>query len=234
MSTINLPGFDSKPNSFIQWVEVNFKAVDWLYNFYNKESSEKVDTKEIEWIIIWVGFKFDTMVWKPSSKKSTKLVSDEFGYSFFQNWLIKIKKLVREWDKFEATTHGSKTYQDWKDEGQRLTKVVYVMDSKDTTKIFKLQFAWMAFGEITKLISKDAPNFVVTFWISEKPTETENGDFYLPTIIKGKAVPASMSDKIVEQIKYVDSILTKINLPSIDTGTTPSDAKKVFTEDIPY
>lgn len=233
--TINLPGFDAKPNSFIQGIEVNFKAVEWLFNYFDKDKSERVDTKWIDWIVIWVGFKFDTMVWKPTSKKSTKLVSDEFGYAFFNWWTIKMKKLQREWDKFEATNAWAKTYAEWKEDWQRLTKIVYLMDSKDINKIYKLQFAWMAFGEITKLIAKDAPNYISTFWISDKPTETDNGDFYLPTVTKGKQIPESLSDKIVEQIKFIDSILTKKDLPSIDTWVSTEEAKATFAaEEIPF
>lgn len=221
MADLQLPG-STGSKSYIEATEITFKAKAWCYNYYDKDAGKAFDVDNIEWIIIWQWFQFNQTKTATKSKWVT-VVSNEFWFDLMKSWDIYMKELVRDKSWFNVNSLWKKTYQQWKDEWLKLVKLVYVLDKNDMDKIYRIVFAWMSFAEINKLIKKDAPNFISKFWVSETAEETDNWDFYTPTLEYGDRIPDSASDKILEKIKFVDAILNKKELEEPQPELTVND-----------
>lgn len=224
---IAVPGSSSSPK-YIEWIRVTYKATSWIFNYYDWE---RKDVETIEWIIVWWGFQFDTQKGKPNKKKSASLVSNEFWFEIMtNNTPIRMRELIRENGTFESVSAGAKTYKDWKDAWQRLTKVVYVLDANDTEKLYKIQFSWLSFWAINKLLVDDLPNYVSVIKASEELKSTDNWDFYMPTIEKKWDLPEELYDKVIEKVNFVYQILNESQ--DVWYETVLEDSNNIATQDI--
>lgn len=232
---IKIPGTSATPQ-YIEGIRVTYKAATGIYNYYD---GERRDVESITGVIVGWGFQFDTTKGKPSKKKSASSVSNEFGFeALTNNTQIKMRELCREESGFSSNPAGSNTYKGWKEAGHRLTKIVYVMDvnpeADGTHKIFKIQFAGLSFGAINKLLKDDMPQYLCTLVASQETTATENGDFYMPTIVKQGDAPDECYDAIVEAVTFIYNILNNTNdvgYEVVDSTPPPSIAAAVFGED---
>lgn len=230
---IKIPWGNNSQTSYIEWMRVTYKATSWIFNYYDWE---RKDVESISWIIVWWWLQFDTQKWKPSKKKSISYVSNEFWFEIKDKWKIKMREHIRENWEFKASNYGIKTYQEWRDEWMRLTKVVYLLDT-NLEKIYKIQFAWMSFWEIVKLLKDDLPNFVVTIKACDNTTSTDNGEFYMPTIVRVWDLPEEAYEKTLEKVKMVYDILNNTSTnenehKELETACIESVAEGVF-DDIP-
>lgn len=135
-----------------------------------------------------------------------------------------MRELVRENGEFSSNAAGSKSYKEWKDAGHRLTKIVYILDANDINKLYKIQFSGLSFGEMNKILKDDAPNYLVTLKASSETKSTENGDFYMPTIVTEGDAPSALYDKIIERVTFVYNILNSTN-ESEGYETIPNDTE---------
>lgn len=201
--------------------------------------------ESITGVIVGWGFQFDTTKGKPNKKKSASDVSSEFGFdALTNNTPIKMRALTRENGEHTSVSAGSKTYKEWKDAGHRLTKIVYIMDvnanSSGDHEIFKVQFAGLSFGAINKQLKDDLPNYLVTLKASTETMATENGDFYMPAIVKQGDAPEDCYDAILKNITFIYNILNSTNetqgfdILQEDAPATGVTAEEVFgIHDIP-
>ncbi len=233
MTNIVLPGSQG-PKNYIEGNQVTFKSKAWLYSSYDAEAKEKVESKTIKWIIVGSWMQFITT--KVATKaKGLQFVSQEFWWDIQKNWVISMRKNTRDksWSVWEAA--GKKTFADWKEEGMKTCKVVYLMDADDNSKLSKVIFSGKAFVDMNKLITPDIPNYIVELGVSTDAEETDNGEFFSPTLVKVKAIDAAIEAEVLTQIKFVDSILNKKEIP----GLSVNEAEEVFPsvewfDDIPY
>ncbi len=241
---IKIPGSTSTPQ-YIEGIRVTYKAASGVFNYYD---GERRDVESITGVIVGWGFQFDTTKGKPSAKKSASSVSNEFGFDLMTNNApIKMRELVRENGEFSSTPTilppwFKGTYQDWKDAGHRLTKIVYIMDvnpqTDGTHKIFKVQFSGLSFGVINKLLKDDMPQYLVRLEASTETVATENGDFYMPNIIKVSDAPDECYDAIVKNVTFIYNILNNTTDEGFEVVQEPLEvtAQAVFgieADDIP-
>ncbi len=224
---INLPG-GSGPKNYIEATSVTFKAKGGKYNYFDGETH---DVEAIKGIIVGQWFQFLTTKIATKSK-SIEYRSTEFGWDIMKNGEIPMKEFVRDKNGKAINAYGKKTYQAWKDEGMKVAKTVYVL-SEDKSTMYKLIFSGRAFVEINKLIAPDAPNFIMEFWVSTDTEETDNGEFYSPTLVKKGSINPEDEELIVSKIKGIDAILNKKEVPTLSTATA-SDAEEMFDEDRPF
>lgn len=232
---IKIPGRQSKPK-YIEGIRVTYKATSGIFNYYDWRA---YDVDEINGVIIGWGFQFDTTKGKPNKKKSVSLVSSEFGFEIMTNDTpIKMRELLRENGEHSSSLIWAKSYKDWKADGQRLTKIIYVLDANDISKIYKIQFSGLSFGEVNKMLTDDMPQYICNFKASTETKSTENGDFYMPIITKMGETPESLWDTIADKVNFVYGILNQttekgceiINDEPVDEVT----AEMVFgVDDIP-
>lgn len=184
-------------------------------------------------IIVGWGFQFYTTKGKPNKKKSVSLVSNEFGFEAMgNNAPIKMRELVRENGEFSSNSAGAKTYAQWKEEGMRLTKIVYMLDANDLNRMYKIQFSGLSFGEINRILKDDAPNYVVTLRASTTLKSTENGDFYMPSIVKEGDTPEAAFEKVKENVIFVYNILNDQNDTDAEYITEPVSTDGVTADEV--
>ena len=104
---------------------------------------------------------------------------------------------------------GDKTYAAWKEEGLRPCRVVFVVKPEDTQTIYKLCFPPVASVSIAKELRADAPNFVSSFYIKDEMFETDNGEFLVPGIRQGDAIPTAIEADVSALVKKVYDTLAK-------------------------
>lgn len=134
-----------------------------------------------------------------------------------------MKEFVRDKNGNSINMYGKKTYEEWKNDGMKLSKLVYLLSENKTT-LYKLIFSGRSFVEVNKLISPDAPNYITEFSVSQDAEETDNGEFFLPIAKKIKSIDVSDEELILSKIKGIDAILNKKEIPHLET----QDAEEVF------
>lgn len=239
---IKIPGSNPTPQ-YIEGIRVTYKAASGVFNYYD---GARQDVESITGVIVGWGFQFDTTKGKPSAKKSASSVSNEFGFeALTNNAPIKMRDLCRENGEFTSVPAGSNTYKGWKEAGHRLTKIVYIMDvnlgADGKHKIFKVQFSGLSFGAVNKLLKDDMPQYLCTLTKSDETVSTENGDFYMPNIIKQGDAPDDCYDAIVENVTFIYNILNNTDEVGYEveqtaipaTGATANSVFGIGDDDIP-
>jgi len=206
------------PKNYIESIAVTFKAKAGLYNYFDWEVH---DVASIKGII--VGQWFQLLTTKIATKaKSIEYRSSEFGWDAMK-WEIPMKEFVRDKNGNAINMYGKKTYEEWKNDGMKLSKLVYLLSENKTT-LYKLIFSGRSFVEVNKLISPDAPNYITEFSVSQDAEETDNGEFFLPIAKKIKSIDVSDEELILSKIKGIDAILNKKEIPHLET----QDVEEVF------
>lgn len=232
---LTLPGSNqSSSASYLKTLDIDFKATEWIFSYYDRESIEE---DKIEGIVVGEGFEFRGTIGRPTKNKSINYISDTFGYDQMKNGTIRIHQFIREGSNNSNSSLGRKSYAEWKAQGMKLHRVLFVLQGEVLTKIIFSPVATKPVGDIVSK-NRDLPNFYATITTkkdaSGKPEmySNENGEFYVPDIIKWKPIDSADEAKVVEKIKEVDAVVNKkeeIALPE-QVKTTP----KILDEDIPF
>lgn len=72
---------------------------------------------------------------RPTKAKSTNYISETFGYDQMKSGNIRIHQFVREGSNNSNSSLGKKTYQEWKDQGMKLHRVVFLMQGEILAKV---------------------------------------------------------------------------------------------------
>ena len=158
--------------------------------------------------------------------------------------VIRIHQFIREDGQNSNAPLGKKTYQEWKEAGMKLHRVVFLLQGETLAKVI---FSPVATKPVGDLISKnrDLPNFYATMSIQKDAAgeavmySNDNGEFFVPTITKDKPIEQSDEARVLSKIKEVDAVVNKkeaIALPEA-LEMKPSTKKKdeeISIDDIPF
>lgn len=204
--------------NFIKAIEVQFKAKSGEYSYYDG-STDVVDSV-FDGIVVGSGFQFQGTSGNPTKKKSVNYLSDDFNMDILKNWLISIREFSREGANKSNRPLGKKTYQEWKDAGYKLVRTVFVVRPNELDTVYKLVFSAVASIPVGKQITPDMPNFVTLFGVDEHMFETENGEFYVPTLTKTTPISTDIEEKVGEWLRVVKRVLSKKEENKIETPST--------------
>ena len=240
---LTLPGVSSGQQAkYIKSINVTFKASTGKYNYYRDGEDFTLDT--FEWVVVGSGFEFQGTVGRPSKKKSISLQSDTFGWDHFKNGTIRITQFLRDWEERSHSKYGEKTYTEWKEEGLRLHRVVFVLKDQE---IYKIVFSPIPAYTIGKTLqaNQDIPNYNAIFTISKDKDgnavmfENDNGEFFQPALIKASPIQQSEEAFILENIKFIDNIINqkeelKINEPEQPKTPRQAPSNTLDIADLPF
>lgn len=154
---------------------------------------------------------------------------------------IRIHQFIREGSNNSNSSLGKKTYQEWKDGGMKLHRVVFLLQGETLAKVIFSPVATKPVGDVISK-NRDLPNFYATLTVKKDATgkpemySNDNGEFYIPDIIKGKPIDISDESRVMARIKEVDAVVNKkeeISLPEQPTTSSPKE-HKIAIEDIPF
>jgi len=206
-------------------IKVNFKSSEGIFNYYDHDQGVAVDAKTMDGIIIGTGFKYSSLIGRPTKTKSIAIDSSVFGWDTYKNGKVKIYKRTRVKGQDPASDLvGEKTVEQWKEDGYKVCKVVYFLDPTDKETIYQLVASGRTFFNLSKLIKADAPNFIMTFKPSTDTVSTDNGDFYDIELEKKSNINPDDADVILEKVTLINNYVNKIK------PITLSDAQDMFDD----
>lgn len=234
---LTLPGSNqSSGSSYLKTLDIDFKATEWLFAYYDGESIEE---EKIEGIIVGEGFEFRGTMGRPTKAKSTNYISETFGYDQMKSGTIRIHQFVREGSNNSNSSLGKKTYQEWKDQGMKLHRVVFLMQGEILAKVI---FSPVATKPVGDLISKnrDLPNFYSTITVKKDAAgnpemySNDNGEFFVPDIIKTKPIETADEARVMARIKEVDAVVNKKEDMTLPEPAQSKNEPRIAIEDIPF
>ena len=152
-----------------------------------------------------------------------------------KNGTISVREFVREGTNNSNKPMGTKTYQEWKDFGLKINRIVFVIKPEDPDTVYKLCFSAIASVPVGKAMTTDIPNFVTVFAVDEQQQSTDNGDFYVPKVKKEKPIETSSEAKVSEWLKRVkESFTYKREQASAPSVTEKKKDDGIPLEDIPF
>lgn len=158
-----------------------------------------------------------------------------------KNGTIRIHQFVRDGSNNTNSSLGKKTYQEWKDQGMKLHRVVFVMQGEMLAKVIFSPVATKPVGDVISK-NRDLPNYYATITTKKDANgnpemySNDNGEFFVPTIIKNKPIDQADEAKVMARIKEVDAVVNKkeeMTLPEqpVETKKKVADMK---LEELPF
>lgn len=158
--------------------------------------------------------------------------------------LIRIHQFIREDGQSSNAPLGKKTYQEWKEQGMKLHRVVFLIQGGVLAKVIFSPVATKPVGDIISK-NRDLPNYYATISILKDAAgepvmySNDNGEFFVPTITKDKPIDTSDEPTVLARIKEVDAVVNKkeaMALPQEEIAPAPKAPKKdkIEFEDIPF
>lgn len=234
---LTLPGSNqSSGSSYLKTLDIDFKATDWHYAYYDGESIEE---EQIEGIIVGEGFEFRGTIGRPTKNKSVNYISETFGYDQMKAGTIRIHQFIREGSNNSNSSLGKKTYQEWKEQGMKLHRVLFVMQGETLAKVIFSPVATKPVGDIISK-NRDLPNFHSTITIKKDAAgkaemySNDNGEFFVPDIIKNKPIDSADEARVMARIKEVDAVVNKKEEMTLPEPAQPKGEPRIAIEDIPF
>lgn len=176
---------------------------------------------------------------RPTKAKSTNYISETFGYDQMKSGTIRIHQFVREGSNNSNSSLGKKTYQEWKDQGMKLHRVVFLMQGEILAKVI---FSPVATKPVGDLISKnrDLPNFYSTLTVKKDTAgnpemySNDNGEFFVPDIIKTKPIETADEARVMARIKEVDAVVNKKEDMTLPEPAQPRNNAPIDIADLPF
>lgn len=155
--------------------------------------------------------------------------------------VIRIHQFIREGKNNSNAPMGKKTYQEWRDQGMKLHRVVFLLQGETLAKVIFSPVATKPIGDVIAK-NRDLPNFYAEITTAKKEDgtpalyENDNGEFFVPTINKLKPIDQSDETRVLARIKEVDAIVNKkeqATLPETPQNSNPR-VEDMAVEDIPF
>lgn len=237
---LTLPGSNqSSGSSYLKTLDIDFKAAEGVFAYYDGESIEE---SKVEGIIVGEGFEFRGTIGRPTKNKAVNYISETFGYDQMKNGQIRIHQFIREGSNNSNSSLGKKTYQEWKEQGMKLHRVVFLLQGETLAKVIFSPVATKPVGDIISK-NRDLPNFYSTITVKKDAKgnpemySNDNGEFFVPDIIKDKGIDATDEARVMARIKEVDAVVNKkeeMTLPATPTTNPNPQVKDMAYEDIPF
>lgn len=237
---LTLPGSSqSTGGSYLKTLDIDFRAAEGKFSYYDGESIEE---DKVEGIVVGEGFEFRGTVGRPTKNKGINYISETFGYDQMKGGLIRIHQFIREGKTNSNAPMGKKTYQEWRDQGMKLHRVVFLLQGDTLAKVIFSPVATKPIGDVISK-NRDLPNFYAEITILKKEDgtpmmyENDNGEFFVPTINKLKPIEQADEDRVLIRIKEVDAVVNKKEVAELPSAPAPSSNPRVSDmniEDIPF
>lgn len=197
----------SNESNYIKAIDVEYKAKDGRFTYFNW--TERVNLANIQGIIVWSWFQFRGTLWSVSKKKGTTYLSEDFLINKDNKRLIHVHKFIRDGENRSNESMGDKTYAEWKEEGLRPCRVVFMVKPENLDEIYKVCLPPVASVSVSKDLKADAPNYISDIYVKDEVFETDNGDFLVPWIKVVSEIEPELEEAVVALVKKIGNQLSK-------------------------